>query len=59
MVRLPEDRHQQLKEIAERQGMDLGDYLVRIVLEAHDWTVPAYCYPKSSEQAELPIAQAS
>lgn len=59
MVRLPVDRHEQLKEIAQREGVDLGDYLVRVVLEAHDWPAPAYCYPATTEQGELPIARAS
>jgi hypothetical protein len=59
MVRLPEDRHRELREIAKREGVDLGDYLVRVVLEAHSWPVPAYCYPASAKQGELPIAQAS
>lgn len=59
MVKMPVELHREVLGRAESEGLPLGDYLTRVIAEAHGHTAPAYCYPEPSSQEELPIARAS
>jgi hypothetical protein len=59
MVKMPVELHREVQALAEAEGLHLGDYLTRIIAEAHGRTAPAYCYPQPTAQEELPIARAS
>jgi hypothetical protein len=58
-VRLPIPLYEQVAEMAARDGIPIGDYLVRSLAEAHGHPVPDYCRPRSTGQTELPMATAS
>ncbi len=58
-VRLPAHIYEQVAELARGEGVPTGDYLTRVVAEAHGHRAPAYCYPSPTNQEELPIDRAS
>jgi hypothetical protein len=58
-VRLPRRVREAVEQMADDEGLPMSDVLVRIVCEALGHSVPDHCYPKTIDQTELPIAQAS
>ena len=59
-VLLPAAVRARAEEIAERDGQALGNVISRLLAEAMNLPVPAYCLPKRSEmQEELPLNKAS
>lgn len=58
-VALPVELRKAAEAIAEREGLPLGDVITRIVAEGLDMPAPAYCYPATRQQQELPLTKAS
>ena len=55
---LPAEAVNRALAIAERDGQTFTDVLGRLLCEALDMPVPAYCLPKR-DQRELPLTKAS
>jgi hypothetical protein len=58
-VYLPVELRQAAEDAAQRQGLALSPYLVRIIAEAHGMEAPVNCYPRNNKQEELPLNKAS
>lgn len=58
-VALPVELRKAAEAIAEREGLPLGDVVTRIVAEGLGIPAPAYCYPATQQQQELPLTKAS
>lgn len=58
-VSLPIELRRASEEIAQREGLPLGDVITRIVAEGLGIPAPAYCYPERTAQEELPLNRAS
>src|SRR4051794_26988031 len=58
-VSLPVELRRAAEEIARREQLPLGDVITRIVAEGLGIPAPAYCYPATAQQTELPLTKAS
>jgi hypothetical protein len=58
-VYLPVELRSVVESAAERAGLALSPYLVRLIAEAHGMEAPVNCYPKNEKQEELPLSKAS
>jgi hypothetical protein len=58
-VALDVDVRAHAQAIAERDGLALCDVIGRLCAEALGLPVPPYCLPKTTNQEELPLAEAS
>jgi hypothetical protein len=58
-VTLPHEVRARAQALADRDGLSLTNTIERLLAEALDVPVPAYCLPKSTDQEELPLSKAS
>lgn len=58
-VALPVELRHAAEEVARIEELPLGDVITRIVAEGLGLPAPAYCYPETSDQQELPLNNAS
>ena len=58
-VNLPREVVKQAQLRADRQGVPVTDIVAQLCCQALGIEVPTYCLPKTSNQRELPLAEAS
>lgn len=58
-VTLPHEVRARAQALADRDGLSLTNTIERLLAEALDVPVPAYCQPKTTKQEELPLSKAS